>query len=179
MEMPVKERLAKWFVLLATASCIVTAQDQSQSALPASLRTPSDQKLIFHAHGAGDQIYTCAAADGTYAWKLKGPDAQLIGTDGQVVGHHFAGPTWQSTDGSSVTGKAVGNVASPDSTAVPWLLLLATRHDGNGRMNEVLSIQRLDTKGGKAPNKGCDGAHAGNETRVPYQAEYYFFGQAK
>lgn len=169
--------MAKWFVFLAIVSCTVTAQDQSQSAFPASLRVPADQKLLFQAHGAGDQIYTCAAADGASAWKLKGPDAELRGTHGQVVGYHFAGPTWQSTDGSSVTGKVVANVPSSDATAVPWLLLVATRHDGNGRMNEVLSIQRLDTKGGKAPKDGCDDAHAGSETRAPYQAEYYFFGQ--
>ena len=169
----------KWFVVAAAVSVSISAQDQSQSALPAGLHAPSDQKLIFHAHGAGDQIYTCVAADGAYAWKLKGPDAQLTGTDGQVVGHHFAGPTWQATDGSSVTGKPVANVASPDVTAVPWLLLVATRHDGHGHMNDVLSIQRLDTKGGRAPDGGCDGAHAGSETRVPYQAEYYFFGQTK
>jgi hypothetical protein len=39
----------------------------------------------------------------------------------------------------------------------------------------VTSIQRLNTKGGKAPASGCDAAHTDQELRVPYSADYAFF----
>ena len=168
----------KKIVVLSLAVFCSSAQDGSQS-LPSNLRAPADQKLIFQAHGIGDQIYTCEVTDGKYAWILKAPDAQLLSTDGQVLGHHFAGPTWEAKDGSRVAGKVVASVPAPNPSAVPWLLLLAIRHDGNGSMNQVLSIQRLNTKGGKAPAGSCDRSHAGAEVRVPYEAEYYFYGHIK
>jgi Protein of unknown function (DUF3455) len=46
-------------------------------------------------------------------------------------------------------------------------------------MSRVLSIQRLNTKGGKEPANGCDNSHVRREVRVPYEAEYYFYGNIK
>jgi hypothetical protein len=40
---------------------------------------------------------------------------------------------------------------------------------------KVSSVQRINTKGGKAPASGCDAARAGQEVRVPYSADYRFF----
>jgi uncharacterized protein DUF3455 len=42
-------------------------------------------------------------------------------------------------------------------------------------LSEVVSIQRLNTKGGKAPAPGCDASHANQTTRIQYEAEYYFY----
>ena len=42
-------------------------------------------------------------------------------------------------------------------------------------LSPVTSIQRLNTKGGKAPATGCDAAHVAQEVRVPYTANYLFF----
>jgi len=128
------------------------------------------------AMGAGDQVYECRDAGGTYAWTLKAPDARLLGTDGQVIGRHFAGPTWEAQDGSRVVGKMAASVASSDPHSIPWLLLNAVEHKGKGTMESVSSIQRLYTKGGRAPNEGCAAGHEGQETRVPYRAEYLFYG---
>ena len=142
-----------------------------------SLRPPSDEMLLFQAHGDGDQIYTCNATDsGGSEWKLKAPDARLVGPNG-TTGRHFAGPTWEGADGSRVMGKVAASAPSPVSDSIPWLLLSATGHQGSGIMTGVLSIQRLDTKGGKAPTTGCDTSHIGAEIRVPYRAEYYFYGK--
>jgi hypothetical protein len=126
----------------------------------------------------GDQVYTCKAGEnGTFAWTLKAPDARLLGQDGAVVGRHFAGPTWESRDGSSVSGKMAATVPSSDAQSVPWLMLHATGHQGNGVMSSVTTIQRLNTKGGKAPATGCDADHANGETRVAYEADYSFYGK--
>ena len=79
-----------------------------------------------------------------------------------------------SADGSSVVGSKLRSVQN-DATAVPWLLLQATSHDGAGRMSKVSFIQRLHTSGGLAPTTGCDAAHSGQTARVPYSATYAFY----
>jgi hypothetical protein len=42
-------------------------------------------------------------------------------------------------------------------------------------MKQVSSIQRLSTKGGKAPVTGCDASHKDEKTRAHYTATYYFY----
>jgi hypothetical protein len=137
----------------------------------------ADEQLLLNAHGAGDQIYTCQANGSAYTWVLKAPDAQLLDSGGAVIGHHYAGPTWESNDGSKVMGKVAENKSSPDPGSIPWLLLHAISHEGTGIMSQVTTIRRLNTKGGKAPATGCDTAHSGSETRVRYEADYLFYGK--
>ena len=144
--------------------------------VPPQLRVPEGAKLVLHARGKGDQIYTCKQEGGQSAWTLKAPEAQLFDESGKVIGHHFAGPTWQLTDGSGVTGRVAARFDPADKDAIPWLLLTAVDHSGSGLMNNVTHIQRLNTAGGKAPATGCDGSHVGDETRVPYTADYFFYG---
>lgn len=144
--------------------------------VPPQLKPPEGAKLILHARAKGDQIYTCKQEGGQYSWTLKAPDAQLFDESGKAIGHHFAGPTWQLNDSSAVTGKVAARFDSPDKDAIPWLLLTAADHSGAGLMNNVTHIQRLNTKGGKAPAAGCDGSHAGDETHVAYTADYFFYG---
>ena len=43
-------------------------------------------------------------------------------------------------------------------------------------LDRVRFVQRLQTQGGKAPAGGCDAAHAGATSRVPYSARYIFLG---
>jgi tetratricopeptide (TPR) repeat protein len=125
---------------------------------------------VLHARASGDQIYTCDGSE----WALSGPDAKLFDEAGNQVGSHFAGPTWQWMDGSQVKGKPVANITL-DAESIPWLLLTATDHAGDGAMKNVSSIQRLRTSGGKAPASGCGAAHKEEKTRVHYTADYYFY----
>jgi hypothetical protein len=143
---------------------------QMQPIVPDTLKPPANETLALKAQAAGDQIYTC---DGS-AWVLSGPDAKLTDEAGKQVGSHFAGPTWEWSDGSRVTGRAVAN-ATPDPESIPWLLLTAAQHQGDGMLKSVSSIQRLSTKGGKAPVSGCDASHKGQEARSHYTAVYYFY----
>jgi hypothetical protein len=144
--------------------------------VPKQLKPPGGQVLLVQAHGKGSQIYACQSTDGQYAWKLKAPDAQLLNGNGEKLGRHFAGPTWEANDGSRVIGKLAASVASPDADSIPWLLLESKSSEGPGLFASVKSIQRLNTKGGKAPASGCDAAHEKAETSVPYEADYYFYG---
>lgn len=95
--------------------------------------------------------------------------------DGKHLGKHFAGPSWEASDGSRVTGKAIANVASPDADAIPWLLVNMVSHEGSGVLSRATSIQRVNTRGGKAPAAGCGASQVGKEVRVPYSADYLFY----
>lgn len=127
------------------------------------------------AFGKGVQIYACKASGSSYAWVLKAPDATLADAKGRVIARHFAGPSWQANDGSTVVGESVNVSPSPDAGAIPWLVLRAKSHAGNGEMATVQYIVRERTEGGLAPASGCDAGHAGKEVRVPYSAVYLFF----
>jgi hypothetical protein len=106
---------------------------------------------------------------------LKAPEADLFDARGKKIGHHYGGPTWASTDGSKVTGEVKASESSNDANAIPWVLLTAKTHEGHGIFNRVNSIQRLETRGGKAPSGSCDQLAVGKELQVPYTAVYYFY----
>ena len=137
--------------------------------VPENLKAPAGEELLLQAHAEGDQIYSC---DGS-RWTLSGPEAKLFHA-GRQVGSHFAGPTWKWSDGSQVTGKPMAS-ATLDADSIPWLLLTATEHAGEGVMKNVSTIERLHTKGGAAPASGCDASHKDETTRVHYTADYYFY----
>lgn len=160
---------------LLVAPTVVLIFSAAAQQVPQQLQPPAGQQLLLQAHAKGDQIYTCIEDVTQYTWALKAPDAKLFDKDGKPFGKHFAGPSWEANDGSRVTGSAVANVPSPDASSIPWLLVQGVGHEGTGVLSRVAFIQRLNTKGGKAPSSGCDEAHAGQELRVPYSADYMFY----
>lgn len=134
----------------------------------------ADQAAIVLA-AKGVQIYGCARSGETYAWKLTGPEAFLTDVYGHPAGRHFAGPSWQAKDGSVVVGEALVASSAPGGGAIPWIVLRAKQHNGDGQFAAVAYIVRSATKGGLAPATGCDDAHVGAERRVNYRATYTFF----
>jgi Protein of unknown function (DUF3455) len=166
-------------LLVAAASVfsfsILARQDGQE--IPQALQSPVDEQLLLELHGKGDQIYTCKSESAQFNWTLKAPDAQLFDQKEQLFGKHFAGPSWQANDGSRVTGKAAVSIASPDAESIPWLLVKVVSREGNGMLSRVTTIQRLHTKGGKAPASGCDSDHVNQEVRVPYSADYFFYSR--
>ena len=144
------------------------------AGVPTSLTPGADQTIQSHFTGTGVQIYMCNATATGFAWTFVAPQANLTNAEGRLVGTHFIGPTWQGNDASAVVGAKVAGV-TVDATAVPWLLLTATSHSGDGRFSEVTSIQRLGTVGGIAPSTVCDATKLGAIAQVPYTAEYVFY----
>lgn len=167
-------------------SQIGSAQDkdvpykESPPDVPDAIAAPAGEEVVLLAHATGSQIYTCqAGSDGTYAWVLKAPEAQLFDRKDKVIGEHSAGPSWKLKDGSEVTGKAAAKVDALDPGSIPWLLVKAVSHSGKGQLSNVTSIQRMRTHGGQPPAEGCDEAHKGAETKSSYSADYYFYAPAK
>ena len=159
--------------IVVLASVLISSVSAQQ--IPPQLQPPDNERLFLTVHAKGNQIYTCKADGNQYSWVFKAPEADLFYENGNAFGKHFAGPSWMATDSSRVNGKAVASVDSPDSNSIPWLLVHVTSHEGNGVLSHATSIQRLNTKGGKAPATGCDASHVNQESRVPYTADYSFF----
>jgi hypothetical protein len=172
--MPNRIRGVVLAVLLASAVAGLSLSAAAQD-VPQQLRPPADEQLLVQVHAKGDQVYVCNSDASHSAWTLKGPDAQLLDKNGDPFGKHFAGPAWEANDGSRVVGKAIANSPSPDANSIPWLLVTILSREGNGVLSRVTTVQRVNTKGGKAPESGCDASHAGGEVRVPYSADYRFF----
>ena len=135
--------------------------------------SPTDA-LALQLQGEGVQIYRCTRAPGGFAWVLVAPEATLRDGDGRVAGRHFAGPSWQALDGSVVAGAVVASGQMPG--AIPWLIVRAVRHDGEGVFAAVRYVVRSGTSGGLAPSGECDAPHAGSRQRVAYSATYTFYG---
>ena len=149
----------------------------SNLAVPAELKVAEGNEEFLRVLGRGVQIYTCKAkADNSgFEWVFKSPEAVLLDNANAQVGTHYAGPTWEGNDKSKVVGERVASVNSPDSSAIPWLLLKAKSIDGAGVFSKTTFIQRLETTGGKAPGAGCDASKLDAESRVNYTAIYAFF----
>jgi hypothetical protein len=77
-----------------------------------------------------------------------------------------------------VKGNAVGHVAAPDGTSIPWLLLTVVSRTGAGTLAAVTSVQRINTQGGQPPAAACSAAAKDTESRSPYSADYYFYAPA-
>ena len=123
----------------------------------------------------GVQIYRCAPKPPGYAWTLQAPDAQLQDLSGKPAGHHYAGPSWQALDGSTIQGKPIAAGSQPGAGAIPWLVVQVTGHTGAGIFAETAYVVRSHTSGGLAPATGCETTHPDAGIRVPYTATYTFF----
>ena len=158
---------------LVAAPSAKASDDIRQPELPpicAGLQVPPGNKVFYRTFATGVQIYRW---NGT-SWDFVAPVANLY-TDENYraeVGFHYAGPTWQSNSGSKVlAARAAG--CDPDPTAISWLLLKKVSTEGRGIFRNVSFIQRVNTAGGLRPV--IPGSTVGEEKRVPYTTEYYFY----
>ena len=167
-------------VSTAVGGC-ATAPDLLPPEVPAALRPTSGQQLFLEALASGVQIYECAPKPDQpdqYAWLFRAPEATLTDRAGRPLGKHYAGPTWESTDGSLVMGDVKARDPGPRSDAIPWLLLRARSVAGAGNFGKTVSIQRVATVGGAAPSEPCAIGRMKKLARVPYTATYYFYSAA-
>jgi hypothetical protein len=163
-------------ILAAAIPCAIAAVAEP-AGISDALRAAAGEQPDFVLNAHGVQIYACKPrATDRYAfqWTFVAPEAVLLEGE-KIVGHHGAGPTWESaSDGSSARGVARER-QDGGAGNIPWLLLTATSTEGTGRFSGVTSVQRVATKGGVEPSIPCDAARSGQEVRVKYTADYYFY----
>ena len=155
--------------------------DMTPANIPDSLQVPTGNRMAYQVHVEGVQIYRCQESTdtaGKFTWVFVEPEADLMNELNERVGIHYAGPTWESKDGSWVVGEVQERADSPEG-AIPWLLLKGVSAQGNGMLGNISFIQRLDTVGGNAPAADtCTAEHKQQLLRVPYSALYVFYAAA-
>jgi Protein of unknown function (DUF3455) len=167
-------KLHFWIKIAAIASLFPSFA--VAQTLPDSLKVPDGQRFLFKTSAKGSQIYVCQSQEKGFEWTLKAPDAVLLDERGEQFGQHYLGPSWEANDGSKIIGRVKSKSDAPQADAIPWLLLEANSHEGNGVFSSVNWIVRLNTVGGKAPVDGCNSANRDREISVDYSADYYFYG---
>ena len=106
---------------------------ETAAAIPEKLKAPDTQKQSLEVKATGVQIYSCSASKtdpARFEWVFKAPEADLFDSAGKKIGSHYAGPTWESTDGSKVVGELKVKDDGPDPAAIPWLLMSAKSNSG-------------------------------------------------
>jgi hypothetical protein len=172
---------AGWAGMAAVVVCtsaqaqVAPGQVPTLAQLPAALQPPAGLSVYIEAAAKGVQIYTCGKnQSGAWAWNFKAPQATLVDTQQKPLGKHYAGPTWEDTQGGKVVGAAKASAPATSADSVPWLLLDIKSREGAGPFTQAQAILRVATNGGAAPAQGCDEAHADAENRVPYTGTYLF-----
>src|SRR5271156_4315282 len=164
-----QDRVLNFLCFVACAVIIAPAFAQD------STQPPAGQQAVLTVKGDGVQIYACKQVDGVAKWVFQAPEAKLLDANGKEVGSHGAGPFWKSVDGSLVKGTLVSKSEAPEAGDIPWLLLKASAHEGQGVLSKVEYIRRSDTHRGAAPGGGCDAAHLDTTVNMFYTAIYTFY----
>jgi len=173
-----KTKITAFLLVLLGAACASPQPPTSMVKVPDKLKPGANEALAIIVPAKGVQIYECRARKdqvGGYEWAFVAPEADLFDARGNRTGRHYAGPHWESTDGSKILGTVKERADAPVADAIPWLLLTAKSVGSEGSFSKVTSIQRMNTVGGMAPKASCSQAVAGTSARINYTADYYFF----
>jgi hypothetical protein len=136
---------------------------------------PENSSIVLAVAAEGVQIYeTKRNATGAYEWALKAPEAELKSLSGEVLGKHYAGPSWSLNDGSQLMGSLppVKAVSAPEAGNIPWLLVAPKSRSEAGLLSKVDFVLRIATAGGVAPTEPPKSQT--DIARVNYRAIYLF-----
>ena len=165
--------------LSACASQSPMMATYSQANLPDAVKVPSGHSVVMETTiTAGEITYQCRAKQAMadqFEWVFVGPAASLKDRKGAMVGKYYGPPaTWESRDGSKITGTQVA-VAPNGEGNIPNQLVKANPAMGAGAMQGVSYIQRVATVGGTAPKAACVKANENEKQVVQYLADYIFY----
>ena len=170
-------KLIVFSLVLLVAACARQQPATPTANVPDKLTPRANESLAMIVPAKGVQIYECRAKKdqaGTYEWAFVAPEADLFDTSGKKIGRHYAGPHWESTDGSKIAGTVKERTDSPRADSIPWLLLITKSVGPEGSFSKITAIQRVYTIGGLAPESDCSQSTVGTTVRIPYTADYYF-----
>jgi Protein of unknown function (DUF3455) len=102
----------RWYATVVVVIGAAAGHANSAAAqMPSAIDAPGET-LIASLHGEGAQIYECkAGSDGKLAWAFREPIATLL-LDDRTVGHHYVGPTWESSSAKSSATRPVSQQAT-------------------------------------------------------------------
>jgi hypothetical protein len=85
---------------------------------------------------------------------------------------------WESLDDRSSVSGIPRRIQSGGPGNLPWETLKAVPVGDTGIFANVTAIQRVNTRGGAAPQAPCNDTNAGEEAHVDFTADYYFYKPA-
>lgn len=149
-------------------------------AVAVPVNSPNGNTRVITFYAKGLQLYKAKKVEGsdpaTFEWSFVAPKADLYDYSNKKVGNHGAGPFWTISPADSIFGQAftpARTAPAQDAGSIDWLLLMPK--DGKtptGIFADVDYIQRIATKGGKAPAQAPSNLNGTAE--VPYEAIYRF-----
>src|SRR6266478_2903173 len=87
--------------------------------VPSAIAVPG-QNIVTTLHAEGAQVYECKVGpDQKLVWQDRERVASLL-LDGKTAGRHYAGPSWELADGSSVTAKAFVKTPGAPPNYILW-----------------------------------------------------------
>ncbi len=152
---------------------IIEAPARPSLGLFSHIKAPNDVEPAFALAGTGVLIFRCEPDKDGYRWIFRLPEAELRDARNQVVAHHGAGYSFEDVDGSRLLGTIVGYDTARVEGSVPWLLL-QTKSYGQGELERVTYVQRIDTDGGMPP-KQCTVEQSNQILRVAFTANFIFY----
>ena len=120
---------------------------------------PGGNTRVATYYALGVQKYKARVKAGSdpvsYEWVFVAPQADLYDITNAKAGNHGAGPFWTISPLDSIFGQQFSparSAPSPDPESIDWLLLMPKiGTTPTGIFADVDYIQRIATKGGKAP----------------------------
>ncbi|HEU5166428.1 MAG TPA: DUF3455 domain-containing protein [Chitinophagaceae bacterium] len=155
-----------------------------KSEIPAAVAVPENfpngNTRIATFYAVGVQKYKARVKAGsdpvTYEWVFVAPKADLYDITNTKVGNHGAGPFWTTSLLDSIFAQQftpARTAPGEDPESIDWLLLMPkTGTTPTGIFADVDYIQRIATKGGKAPLTLP--TNINDTVEVKYKAVYRF-----
>ena len=180
-----KQYILKTLKITATSALMAMAAQSyagtfSQDNLPSEVRVPDGNKVAMFTVAEGNITWECkvdSSDDKNAKWAFAGPRAILSDNKGNHLVSYFGPPaTWESLDGSSITGRQLA-VSPSNKGSIPMQLVKANESMRSGTLKDVTYIQRINLKGGAAPMTGCTMDKLGHKVVVNYSGEYLFWKQ--
>jgi hypothetical protein len=147
-------------------------------SVPANL--PEGNRRVATYYAVGVQKYKAREKAGSnpvsYEWVFVAPQAELFDSANAVAGIHGAGPFWTLSVADSIFAQhfiPAKTAPATDPESIDWLLLMPKAGTTpTGVFTDVDYIQRIATKGGKAPL--TPPVNANQTVEVKYKAVYRF-----
>lgn len=165
------------FLAAGLALALPAAAISEPANISSLLRAPASEMPAFVLNGNGAYIYQCRQSPlnaNAYEWAFVVPDATLYEGARSTARHATVGLFEALSDRSSISG-IVRTSQAAGVQNLPWVLMRAQPMGETGLFAGVTSIQRVNTVGGAAPTSGCGPDNVGGESRVAFQADYYFY----
>lgn len=148
--------------LIDTTSPAYYIAESEKLLIPAAIDlppAPNGNTRIATYYAEGVQKYKAQPKTGstpiTYEWAFVGPQADLYDATNKKIGTHGAGPFWQLSATDSIFAQPFTPAKNSPGDApqtIDWLLLMTRQgKTPTGVFADVTYIQRIATKGGKAP----------------------------